>query len=239
MTIKLVIRDEQGHKKAVSFESRIDHLKFATAFNAMFRKHVSEDNTTFIIERPDDDESLTMETAVGIIERRRGDEPPQYTRYYPTGGGMANIWGPFAARGYAALDDLMDWINVKWVSDRASILPDDSYVNFELAVAEGYRQAEQRRREIRALPKLDRKALAEFCRMWGNHGHNEYDGDTLTFHVLFDGGSGDDEAVDRNRLMSLIETLGLELAVTPPRAPEGSVWVHGDPRVDLELEKWS
>ena len=81
----MCIRDS---KKAVSFENRIDHLKFAPAFNAMFRKHVSEDNTTFIIERPDDNESLTMETAVGIIERRRGDEPPQYTRYYPTGGGM-------------------------------------------------------------------------------------------------------------------------------------------------------
>lgn len=239
MAIKLILRDEQGHTKTVSFEGQVEHLKLHTAFNTLFRKHASEDNTTFVIERPDDDESLRMETAAGIIERRRGEEPPQYTRFYATGGGMSNIWTRFAARGYAALDELPEWLNVEWVLDRASILPDESYVNFELAEAESHRRAEERRRQIRAMPKLDRKALTEFCKMWDRHGHDEYDGETPTHHVFFDGGAGDDEAVDREELLRIVETLGLEIADTPQRAAEGSVWVRADPRVDLELEKWS
>ena len=119
------------------------------------------------------------------------------------------------------------------------MLPDASYVNLELASAEGYREEAERRRQIRALTTLDRKALKLFCQLWDRYGHNEYDGSTLTYHVIFDGGVGDDEAAEREELLRTIEKLGLEVVDTPTNAAEGSVWVRADPRVDLELEKWS
>lgn len=53
-----------------------------------------------------------------------------------------------------------------------------------------------------------------FCRMWDHRGHNEYCGETLTYHVLFDSGVGDNEAADREELLCIIDALGLEVADT-------------------------
>ena len=109
---------------------------------------------------------------------------------------------------------------------------------FSAWAAEEDEQPEDRLAGLRQ-PKLDSKTLTAFCKMWASHGHNKYDGDTLTFHVLFDGGSSDDQSANRDELLRIIEALGLELVDTPKNAAEGSVWVRADPRVDLELEKWS
>ena len=238
-TITVIIRDGRGHKKVVKGENFIYLVDFTTAYVTLYRKWASEDNATFTVERVEDHATLTVETGTGIIGRRRGDEAPQYTRTDARDSASV-IRGNFACDGYDALDSLDPerW-GIHWVADRESILPDDSYVNHELEIAEGHREAAERRRQIRAMPKLDRRALTKFCQMWDQYGHNEYDGKELAYHVIFDGGAGESEAAEREELLRIIDTLGLEVADTPSNAPEGSVWVCGDPRVDLELEKWS
>lgn len=237
MSPKFVIRDSQGHSKTVIPEE-LTHLKLSGAITAFFRKHVSAENATFTFERPDDQEALTMETGTGIMVRQRGDEAPEFTRFTAMGGGGQNYWLRFATSGYAALDTLTELLDANWVTDRESVLPDDSYANFELADVEARAKAEERRRLVRSMPKLDRKLLKQFCQAWGNHGYNVYDGEEPTFHVLFDGGTSESVAAARSELLDVISELGLETVDAPADAPAGSIWVRADPRVDLELEKW-
>lgn len=237
MVLNLIIRDEQGHKKKIAFDVKIDFLDLATAFNSVFRKHASIDNTTFVVERPDHNETLRIETAVGILTRQRGEDPPQYSRWSNRPARLQEVWTRFAVGGYDGIDYLPDWMEVEWVNDRESILPDDSYVDHELADAEARRQAAAQRKLVRSLPKLDRKALKRFCEVWADGGSNEYDDDWYDHYVLFDGGRVEEDMAERDDALRIVADLGLIVDELPADAPEGSVWVRTDPRVDIELEK--
>lgn len=211
-----------------------DHLKFSTAFDDFIKKHVSEENSTFHLERVLTDETLIIETALGIIGRVRNGENPEssYRRYERRTDG-SELQLRFASHGYAALD-----AHGPWSSDRASLLPDDSFENLELAWVHELQRSEQRRREIAAMPKLDKTALNQFCKTWADTGFNEYVSDSEFYYVLFDSRTLEEAGAARDELLTSIETLGLQTAESPASASSGEVWVRSDPRVDLELEKW-
>ncbi|MFY7068700.1 hypothetical protein ACOQFV_22825 [Nocardiopsis changdeensis] len=212
-----------------------DHLKFSTAFNGFIKKHVSEDNSTFRLERVLTDEVLVIETAFGIVGRVRDGEDAEadYRRYERRTDGV-DLQLRFAYRGHAALDD-----HGPWTTDRESLLPDESFENLELAWARESRRVEQRRREVAAMPKLDRKALKRFCGIWADTGHNEYVSDAEVYYVLFGGRTLAEAGAARDELLETVEALGLHIAETPAGASPGEVWVRSDPRIDMELEKWS
>jgi hypothetical protein len=236
MTTRLIFSDSLGHTKSFSYDE-FNWLKFAGAFRTKFlEKHISEGNTTFSIERPDDGEILRIETAVGIASRTRGgaDGETQYCRFGRNRSG--DLASTFAAAGYAGLDAPWDW--VAWTPDRESLLPESSFVNHELEDVQAKVREAERRRAIRALPKLDRKQLKTFCTAWADHGHNEYDGADVSYHVLFDGRSLGEVSQERPALLATIAALGLEVVPTPAASADGEIWVRADPRVDLELEKW-
>lgn len=230
---QLVFRDSHGHKSSFTMGDR-DHLKFSTAFNNFLKKHVSEENTTFRLERVLTDEALIIETALGIVGRVRGGDDPEvsYRRYERRTDG-SDLQLRFAYSGYGALDG-----HGPWTSDRESILPGESFENLELTWVEELRRSEQRRREIAAMPKLDTSALNQFCKTWADNGYNEYVSDSEVYYVLFDSRTLEEVATGRQELLQAIHVLGLRLAEAPAGAPTGEVWVASDPRVDLELEKW-
>lgn len=211
-----------------------DHLKFSLAFNDFIKKHVSEENSTFRLERVLTDETLIIETALGIIGRVRNGENPEagYRRYERRTDGV-DLQLRFAYSGYASLDE-----HGPWSLDRSGLLPDDSFENLELAWVHELRRVEQRRREIAAMPKLDKTALKHFCETWADVGYNEYVSESEVYYVLFDSRTREEAGAARDELLKAIETLGLHVAETPANAPSGEVWVRSDPRVDLELEKW-
>lgn len=230
---QLVFRDSQGHKGSFTMGDR-DHLKFSTAFNNFLKKHVSEENTTFRLERVLTDEALIIETAFGIVGRvREGDDPEVSYRRYERRTDGSDLQLRFAYSGYGALDG-----HGPWTPDRESLLPDESFENLELAWVQELRRNEQRRREIAAMPKLDRSALNQFCRTWANTGYNEYVSDSEAYYVLFDSRTLEEVGADRDELLQTVQVLGLQIAEAPAEAPTGEVWVACDPRVDLELEKW-
>ncbi|MBZ2196572.1 hypothetical protein [Occultella gossypii] len=231
---RLVFRDAQGHKRSFAMGDH-DHLKFWTAFSNFVKKHLSEENSTFRLERVLTDETLIIETAHGIVGRVRNGASPEvsYRRYERRTDGT-DLQLRFAHSGYAALDD-----HGPWTSDRESLLPDDSFENLELAWVREMRESELRRREIAALPKLDKKALNQFCKTWADTGHNEYIGDSDEYYVLFHSRTVAEAGAARDELLKTVGALGLHLVEAPASAPSGEVWVRCDPRVDLELEKWA
>lgn len=79
---QLIFRDDTGHEASFMFGAG-DHLKFMKAFDRFLTKRLSEDNTTFRIERVLTDETLVIETAQGILGRMRSGDDPQatYRRY--------------------------------------------------------------------------------------------------------------------------------------------------------------
>lgn len=212
-----------------------DHLKFSTAFNNFIKKHVSEENSTFRLERVLTDEALVIETAHGIIGRVRNGENPEasYRRYERRTDGT-DLQLRFAHSGYAALDE-----HGPWSSDRENLLPDDSFENLELAWVRESRRIEQRRREIAAMPKLDKKVLNQFCKAWADTGYNEYVSDSEAYHVLFDGRTLAEAGAARDELLKTVEALGLHVVEAPASASSGEVWVRCDPRIEIELEKWA
>lgn len=231
---QLVFRDGQENKGSFTMGDR-DHLKFSTAFNRFIKKHVSDENSTFRLERVLTDETLIIETALGIVARVRNGENPEVSyRRYARRTDCSDLQLRFAYRGYAALDD-----HGPWTPDRESLLPDDSFENLELAWVRELRRSEQRRREIAAMPKLDKKALKEFGKTWADTGYNAHVSDSEECYVLFDSRTVDEAGAARDRLLKTIEDLGLDVVEAPVGASSGEVWVRSDPRVDLELEKWA
>ena len=232
---RLMFRDSQGHKRSFTMGDR-DHLKFSTAFNDFLKKHVSEENSTFRLERVDADEVLIVETAHGIVGRVRNgsgeDAVTEYRRYERRTDG-ADLQLRFAFSGFGALDG-----HGPWTTDRESLLPDETFQNLELAWADELRRKEQRRREIAAMPKLDRKALRRFCTTWADTGYTEQSNGSEPCYVLFDGRDAEEAGAARDELLQTVEALGLRLVDAPAGAPSGEVRVRADPRVDVELEKW-
>ncbi|MFW6600479.1 DUF6357 family protein [Propionibacteriaceae bacterium Y2011] len=82
----------------------------------------------------------------------------------------------------------------------------------------------------------ERAAIDGFCKIWADSGYNDPWG---VHHILFDSYSLEEVGPQRDELLQLVETMGLELVDTPPRAATGEVWVHTDPRIDAELEHWA
>lgn len=230
---QLIFRDLQGHQSKFAMGDR-DHLKFSKSFNNFMKKHVSEENTTFRIERVLTDEVLIIETALGIIGRERhGDNPEtSYCRYERRTDG-SDLQLRFAYSGYGALND-----HGQWSSNRENLLPDESFENLELEWVRDLQKREQQRCEIAALPKLDKKALNRFCKVWADTGYNEYVSDSEIYYVLFDSRTLAEVGADRAEMLKLLETMGLHQVDTPVRGSSGEVWVRSDPRVDVELEKW-
>lgn len=230
---QLVFRDSQGHRRSFTMGDR-DHLKFSKAFDDFLKKHVSEDNSTFRLERVLTDEVLIIETEFGIIGRvRNGERPEVGYRRYERRTDAAELQLRFAHSGYGALD-----AQGPWTSDRESLLPGATFENLELAWAREWRRHEQRRQEVAAMPKLDKQALKQFCQAWADSGYNEYAGDSDMHYVLFDGRTLDEAGAARDELLRAVEVLGLRIAEVPAGAPTGEIRVHSDPRVDIELEKW-
>lgn len=231
---QLLFRDSQGHKRSFVMGDH-DHLKFSTAFNDFIKKHVSHENTTFRLERVHTGEALVVETEFGIIGvEKAGDDPTTEYRRYARRTDGAELQLRFAFGGF---DSLVD--HGPWTTDRESLLPDGDFENLELAWVEDLRRQQQRRKEIAAMPKLDRAALTRFCKVWADSGYNEYVSDTEEYYVLFDSRTLEEAGAARDELLQTIETLGLQLADAPAGASTGEVWVRTDPRVDGELEKWS
>ncbi|MCG8925885.1 DUF6357 family protein [Lentzea sp. CC55] len=89
--------------------------------------------------------------------------------------------------------------------------------------------------EAQAAP-LDREALTGFCQVWADCGYNDrWD----VHYVLFDSCTLEEAGPDRDELLELVRTLGLERVDAPPGAATGEVWVRTDPRIDAELGNWS
>ena len=85
-------------------------------------------------------------------------------------------------------------------------------------------------------PPLDRDTVDRFCRFWADSGYNDrWD----VHYVLFDSQDLDEAGADRDELLRLVGTLGLERVDAPPGAASGEVWVRTDPRVDAELGRWA
>ncbi len=83
---------------------------------------------------------------------------------------------------------------------------------------------------------FDRETVDRFCRIWADSGYNDrWD----VHYVLFDSYSLEDVGEDRDELLGLVRTLGLERVDPPPGAADGEVWVRTDPRIDAELGRWS
>jgi hypothetical protein len=83
---------------------------------------------------------------------------------------------------------------------------------------------------------LDAEALDRFYRCWADSGYNDrWD----VHYVLFDSHDLDEAGDERDELLRLVATLGLERVDAPPGAATGEVWVRTDPRVDAGLEHWS
>ncbi|MDX8050700.1 DUF6357 family protein [Lentzea sp. BCCO 10_0798] len=101
-------------------------------------------------------------------------------------------------------------------------------------IAKGFAAAPERARSETA--PLDREAVDRFCEIWADSGYNDrWD----VHHVLFDSRTIEEAGEARDDLLSLVETLGLELVDTPPGAASGEVWVRTDPRIDAELGNWA
>ncbi|RSN31956.1 hypothetical protein DL990_18620 [Amycolatopsis sp. WAC 01416] len=87
----------------------------------------------------------------------------------------------------------------------------------------------------RAAP-FDRELVERFCEIWADSGYNDrWD----VHYVLFDGYSIEDAGEDRDELLRLVRTLGLERVDAPPGTADGEVWVRTDPRIDAELGNWA
>lgn len=71
----------------------------------------------------------------------------------------------FASSGYAGLNE-----HAAWSADLQTVQPEGPVENVHLRWVREREAAEQRRKEIRAMPKLDRKALRTFCAAWSDHG---------------------------------------------------------------------
>ncbi|MFE9859363.1 DUF6357 family protein [Streptomyces sp. NPDC005780] len=83
---------------------------------------------------------------------------------------------------------------------------------------------------------LDQEAVDRFCKIWADSGYNDrWD----VHYVLFDSCTLEETSEDRDELLGLIGTLGLERVDTPPGAADGEVWVRTDPRIDAELGNWA
>ncbi|WP_347867881.1 DUF2398 domain-containing protein [Plantibacter sp. RU18] len=233
---QLVFWDDDGHRSSFTMGDR-DHLKFSTAFNAFIAQHVSEENTTFRLERVLTDEALVIETALGIVSRmREGEHAEVEYRRYERRTDASDLALRFAHSGFAALDN-----HGPWEIDHDSLLPDGRFENPELAWVHETRRLDQwrdqRRREIAAMPKLDQAALDEFCKMWADGGYNERISDSEE-HYVFSRRSVQEAGPVRDELLKTAELLGLSIVATPDGATSGEVRVRSDPRVDSELEKW-
>lgn len=115
-----------------------------------------------------------------------------------------------------------------------------SNIKFVNAMQTFLATAEQRRKEIRAMPKLDRKALRTFCAAWSDHGYNDYSTGDAAVYVLYEGWSLEEAAATRETVLAAIETMGLQIvAASSPGATPAEIRIAADPRIDLELEKWS
>ena len=229
---QLVFRDSAGHRATFTMGDR-DHLKFTTKFNTFVKKHISAENSTFTIERELTDERLVLESAVGIVACVRGGAEPatSYRRVESYMDG-SDLHVRFAYAGFA--EGIAE--HGPWTPDHDSLLPAEDFENPYLSWADGWRREEQRRREVRTMPKLDRKALNRFCKIWADSGYNEYPGES-TVYVL----PAEPRGSSREEILSLIEQLGLRLvdpAAGTAAAGAEELRIQADPRVDLELEKW-
>lgn len=99
-------------------------------------------------------------------------------------------------------------------------------------IARGFAAA----REPEQAAPFDRELVDGFCKIWADSGYNDrWD----VHYVLFDSYSVEDAGAERDELLTLVRTLGLERVDAPPGAADGEVWVRTDPRIDAELERWS
>ncbi|MBB4905910.1 DUF6357 family protein [Actinophytocola algeriensis] len=103
-------------------------------------------------------------------------------------------------------------------------------------IARGFAATAALDHERSATAPLDREAADRFCRIWADAGYNDRWG---VHYVLFDSRTLEEAGEDREELLRLIQTLGLERVDAPPGAATGEVWVRTDPRIDAELEHWS
>ncbi|RSM62599.1 hypothetical protein DMH03_10995 [Amycolatopsis sp. WAC 01376] len=99
-------------------------------------------------------------------------------------------------------------------------------------IARGFATA----REPEQVVPFDRELVEGFCEIWADSGYNDrWD----VHYVLFDSYSLEDVGEERDELLTLVRTLGLERVDAPPGAADGEVWVRTDPRIDAELERWA
>lgn len=199
-------------------------------------KHISQENTTFSIECAAAHETLTIETATNVLTRTRGDDEPEttHTRVEDYEAGR-ELWHRFASSGYAGLNE-----HAAWSADLQTVQPEGPVENVHLRWVREREAAEQRRKEIRAMPKLDRKALRTFCAAWSDHGYTDYSTGDAAVYVLYEGWSLEEAAATRETVLAAIETMGLQIvAASSPGATPAEIRIAADPRIDLELEKWS
>ncbi|MBB5957253.1 hypothetical protein FHS29_003846 [Saccharothrix tamanrassetensis] len=103
-------------------------------------------------------------------------------------------------------------------------------------IAKGFAAAAALEPERSGGAPLEREAVDRFCQIWADSGYNDrWD----VHYVLFDGDTVEEAGEDRDELLGLVRTLGLERVDAPPGAATGEVWVRTDPRIDAELGHWS
>ncbi|RSN05193.1 hypothetical protein DMC63_38770 [Streptomyces sp. WAC 05977] len=169
----------------------------------------------------------------------------------PGGGTLAAATGVFTFSGPCAMaDGLVSHLQetrlgiedtgAGWLLD--GFLAPESFTPDAVAEAVAWWSAEDIARGFAAAGEqeqatpLDQETVDRFCKIWADSGYNDrWD----VHYVLFDSYSIEDAGEDRNELLGLVRTLGLERVDAPPGAADGEVWVRTDPRIDAELGRWS
>ena len=103
-------------------------------------------------------------------------------------------------------------------------------------IADGFAAALERGFYQSAPAALDPALVEKFCQEWSEHGSNDR---WSTHYVLLEGSSKSSQKAVRERVIQLVDELGLIRVERPAKAADGEVWIRVHPQIDAELGNWS
>ena len=103
-------------------------------------------------------------------------------------------------------------------------------------IAQGFAAALERGHYQGAPTTLDPALVQKFCEEWSEHGSNDR---WSSHYVLMDGSSKSSQKAVRERVVQLVDELGLIRVERAAKAADGEVWIRVHPQIDAELGNWS